>query len=297
MNFKNQKCIICGKAKNNHFSPMCINCSPYMYKKQSYPHQKARRRKQWKENREEVLKSRGFKCEWCGSMKKPFSIHHPSEINSRTYERIWNHIISDKIEKFLKANPKQKEWLDQFTLYEKQGFQKKSIKYNKEKILNYKIISVLLPILYEESVKEYEETVQDLIKNYIKMVNVILLCKRCHNAHRKGLKPCRICKKNFHRPNYDMCYQCHLKKEKANNSEIQKICSLFNISEEDFYVRQMEGDCLKCGCETYEEIQQYDVYLSEQDVAKENSIGCFCKKCFDEYSHGNNPCYIVKILN
>lgn len=58
-------CVICGKTLKPNFY-LCMNCSPNMYKKQSFSHQKIRRTKKWSENREKRLKQANNKCDKCG---------------------------------------------------------------------------------------------------------------------------------------------------------------------------------------------------------------------------------------
>jgi len=106
---KDLQCVICGKIKTNPYYPLCMDCSPYIYKKGSLPHQKVRRRKKWTENRAKLIEKAGNRCEWCQSEKPPFSIHHPNEINARTYDHIWNTIVSDHVDKLLEKNPNLRE--------------------------------------------------------------------------------------------------------------------------------------------------------------------------------------------
>lgn len=47
-------CVICGDTKEHLLSPLYMKYAPYMYKKQSFPHQLVRRRKVWKVNREKL---------------------------------------------------------------------------------------------------------------------------------------------------------------------------------------------------------------------------------------------------
>ncbi len=126
-------CVICGDTKKHPLSPLCIKCAPYMYKKQSFPHQLVRRRKAWRENREKIIKERGNQCDWCGSKKEPFSIHHNQEINSRTYEKIWRDLLKKVIQNFIASEPEREEWVEEFLNFKNKLGLKNSIKFYKEK--------------------------------------------------------------------------------------------------------------------------------------------------------------------
>ncbi|MBA7517949.1 hypothetical protein ES705_10014 [subsurface metagenome] len=58
----------------------------------------------------------------------------------------------------------------------------------------------------------------------------------------------------------------------------------------------MEGECLKCGDFTYEQINQYVVYLTEKDLTNGNGVEDFCEDCFQEYQSQENKEYLVKKL-
>ena len=102
---KDLYCVICGNLKENPYFPLCRKCSPQLYNKGCHPHQKAQKRKRWKKNRAIRIEKAGNKCEWCGSDKPPFSIHHPNGINARTYDHIWDTIIYERVIKLLKDDP------------------------------------------------------------------------------------------------------------------------------------------------------------------------------------------------
>jgi len=94
-------CVIYVKPKKSHKYPMCIDCSPFLYKKSNFPHQKLRRRKVWLEKRKESIDKAGNKCEWCENDQQSLAIHHPEEVNSRTYENIWNGLLNEEINIYL----------------------------------------------------------------------------------------------------------------------------------------------------------------------------------------------------
>ena len=85
--------------KENPYFALCRSCTPSFCKKQSSPHQKATKSKKSIENGAIKIEEAGNKCQWCGSEKEPFSIHHPKEITFRTYDRIWDTIVMDVIAK------------------------------------------------------------------------------------------------------------------------------------------------------------------------------------------------------
>ena len=169
---KDLHCVICGKMKTNPYYPLCLDCTPYIYKKDSLPHQKACRRKKWTENREKLIEKAGNRCEWCQSEKAPFSIHHPNEINARTYDYIWNTIVSDHIDKLLEKNPNLRESITLNTELEK------------KKTLNQKLKK------FEKKAKES----QIKVCPYCSSSNIT--CRKTRNPIYK----CSVCKKEFDNP-------------------------------------------------------------------------------------------------
>ncbi|HEC40134.1 hypothetical protein LCGC14_0595920 [marine sediment metagenome] len=71
-NKRRKICPICGVEKTHIFIPLCGECYPPMYKKGSFPHQKLRRRKIWKEKRLKKFNETGNKCECCEKPKEYF---------------------------------------------------------------------------------------------------------------------------------------------------------------------------------------------------------------------------------
>lgn len=166
---KDLLCVICGSLKENHYYSLCRNCTPFFYKKQSLPHQKARRRKKWIENRVIIIEKVGNKCQWCGSEKQPFSIHHPVEINARTYDYIWYTIVSDIIKKLKEKDATLAELFDLRVVLEQKKALKQKLKVQKQKANN-------------------------------SMVGVCPYCQSSNYNERKTLKPryrCSTCKKEF----------------------------------------------------------------------------------------------------
>lgn len=272
---KDLNCPVCGNLKGQPYFALCMDCSPYFYKKQGLPHQKARRRKKWIENRKILIEKVGNKCQWCDSEKNPFSIHHPKGIGARTYDYIWHAIVSDLIKKFIEQDSPLAELVESRVKVEQKRTLKKKLKARKEKAKNTmvetcpyckssnchqrktitprykcsscqkefdatkkrypnnlarsiknlemklktqdysytpispsKTLGPMLPFIYDEARKTYDENVKQLVSNYEEMEDVIVLCKKCHSAARMGLVICRKCKTNYHRTENKTCYQC-----------------------------------------------------------------------------------------
>ncbi len=342
-----------------------------MYKKQGYPHQKLRRRKIWKEKRLVKLDQVNHKCEWCGRSDQPLSIHHPNEINSRTYQYLWEEILEKRLESFLNGDNKR---LNYATLYLQVKFEKELkrakkflenrakdenvycchncesrnysklttsktpkykcyscnsifyrlktrprlvtikkiksldnlIQHKKEsrssrlkivtdirKIIKTELIQKIIHLLYEDLKSQYKEEIQKLLTLYLNFEDTIVLCRKCHSAVRKGFTICKLCKKHYHTTAYDRCYKCHEKQIEEVNPTAKLIRKFFNISLQEQFERSAECECLKCGRPTYDQIDQYAVYLTEKDLAKEESIGEFCPICFPEYQKQEKKDYFV----
>ena len=364
-------CVICGNTKEHPLSPLCMKCAPYMYKKQSFPHQKVRGRKIWKENREKVIKERNNRCEWCGSEKEPFSIHHEQEVNSRTYEKIWNSILINKINSIIESEPERKEWINQFFLFEKRIRLKDSIKFFKEKArkeavrscpdcestslttrkkstpknkcnkcgkefnrakirpkkstikklktleklqteeeqpkgnifrnlgyigqqATFKLIGLILPLIYNETIKEYEKEIEVLVKNYSDMTDVSVVCKRCHHAHNSGKILCKKCNENYHTHKFETCYQCHIKEVEAKDPIARKIREIFNVSQKDLWYLSQEDECVVCGCWVGDSVDQFDAYLTGDNDNGDICVGAICPQCLADYKVRNETRFIVK---
>lgn len=48
-------------------------------------------------------------------------------------------------------------------------------------------------------------------EQYESFEGAIALCKRCHFSLHKGLVLCEVCKKNYRRPDREMCWRCFTK--------------------------------------------------------------------------------------
>jgi len=326
-------CVICGDTKEHPLSPLCSKCAPYMYKKQSFPHQLVRRRKVWRENREKIINERGNQCEWCGSEKEPFSIHHNQEINSRTYEKLWGDLLIKTIQNFIESEPEREDWVENFLSFENTLGLKNSIKFYKEKAgksgkkdtikklealqkfesegekperdiiknlsyidlqASFKLIGILLPQFYDKTIKEYNKQIEILTKNYSDMTEVSVVCKRCHYAHNRGLILCEKCNINFRRPQYDMCPQCRRKEVEANDPIAKKIREVFNVTQKDLWYMAMEDECVVCKFWVGDSVEQFDAYLTGENEDDDICIGAICPQCHDEFRVNNETRYIVK---
>lgn len=358
---KDLYCVICGNLKENPYYPLCRKCSPQLYNKGCHPHQKARNRKKWKENRATLIEKAGNKCEWCGSDKTPFSIHHPNEINVHTYDYIWATIINERVNKLVKDDPILRELLTFRIKLEQKRVLKQIIKVLEEKAaenqmkvcpscLSYRIgerktltpryrcgackkefktpknrtpqkyveaiqknksklrsqdyshisippnktLGVLYPIIYDDALATYESVVQQLVCDYEEMTEAVVVCKRCHHAHNKGLILCEKCNENYHKPNYEMCYQCHIKEEEANDPIARKIRSIFNVSQQALEYKLMESECVICDNWVGDSSEQLDVYLTGSNGENDSYIGVICAQCYEEYKNSNETRFIVK---
>jgi hypothetical protein len=238
-------CPICNSEKNSPYFPLCLECLPYFYTKSSFPHQKARRRKEWIENRLKFIKKADYTCKWCGARKEEnpslLSIHHPWEINARTYEHLWNEIVSKKQKELEKKDPCLKEMLSLRANYEekkklrlklkKKTDQKsittiktklKSNKFRKTQYARNKVLSIIYPFIYNEALRTYQKEVKLLVSEYVKMDDAIVLCKKCHSAARLGKKMCKKCRTNYHDAKYELCYCCNVK-ERGKRRKKEKI--------------------------------------------------------------------------
>ena len=358
---KDLYCVICGNLKEEPYFPLCRKCSPQLYNKGCHPHQKARNRKKWKENRAILIEKAGNKCEWCGSDKTPFSIHHPKEINYHTYDHIWDTIIYERVSKLLKDDSILRKKLELRTKLEQKKVLKQNLKYLEERAIenqmkvcpsclsnriserktitpryrcsackkefktpqnrtpqryvkaienkksklrsqNYSNIPIspnitfgpLYPIFYDDALATYKNVVQQLICNYEEMTGVVVICKRCHYAHNKGKILCEKCNENNRKPNYETCYQCHIKEVEANDPIARKIRLIFNVSQQDLEYKLMESECVICDNWVGDSIEQLDVYLTGSNGEKDLYIVVICAQCYEEHKDRNETRFIIK---
>ena len=115
---------------------MCIECTPFIYKKGSFPHQKLRRKKEWLEKRKDILNKMGKKCEWCGNDQQSLAIHHLEEVNSRTYEYIWNKLLIEEINSYVNSNRERTIWAENYFKKETKKAIRSSIRHFEKKAKN-----------------------------------------------------------------------------------------------------------------------------------------------------------------
>jgi len=102
-------CVICGHAKIKSCSPLCVKCSPFIYKKGQAPHKKIIKTKEWKDNRAKRLKEANFQCEWCETgTEKGLTPHHQEPIK---YKKIWYKLVDTFFEYLINnKNEWQNSW-------------------------------------------------------------------------------------------------------------------------------------------------------------------------------------------
>ncbi len=167
--------------------------------------------------------------------------------------------------------------------------------YNKRGRIAYaEFIQKIIPIFYEDLKTQYEKEEHKLITSYLNFDSVRVLCKGCHIATSRGLIFCKFCKDGFHTPKYDRCLKCRKKKIEETNPTARLLRKFFNISLWEQYDRNMECDCLKCGGWTFDQVQQYKVFLTKEDLTSGGSAGDFCESCFQEYQESEENGYFVK---
>jgi len=368
------RCPICGSREKNVYIPLCTECYPPLYKKGSYPHQKLRRRKIWKEKRTQKLNEVGNKCEWCQRSDRILSIHHPKGVDSQTYREIWFKLLNEKLDNFINEDKNRLTYANiylQFKakrnlIHSKKYFENQaryefvqccpkcgSSSYSKRSstsTLNYKcyqcnarfsklstrahlntlekiksldqlirnsekinpeamstvhrinkivlngFIQRLMPIFFEDLRIKYEQEVKKLITSYLDFDMTLVLCKNCHIATARGLNLCKVCNDGYHTKKYDRCSTCREKKIEETDPTARFLRKYFDLSLWDQYDRSMECECLKCGGPTFDNIDEYVVYITEEDKEKEGWIGEFCETCFQEYQMQEKKEYFVTKL-
>lgn len=51
---------------------------------------------------------------------------------------------------------------------------------------------------------------KQLNQGYLEFKEVLVLCRRCAYARKKGLILCKVCRKRYHKPIYSCCFNCFL---------------------------------------------------------------------------------------
>lgn len=361
-----KNCVICGNPRKSELHPLCMNCNPFLYKKQAYPHQKLRRKKRWLEKRKEILDKVDNRCEWCGNTQQSLAIHHTKEVNSRKYEHIWNTLLGDEINTYLQSTPEKSSWVENYFIKETKKALRSSIKHYEQKAKNFmtkacpycdstnyivrktiipkykcngckktfeelkprprrdmhdKLNSLksqsqekdisklylsgysrqkifgnftgeLLPILYPGLKVKYEKKVNELLEEYLEMRDTIVLCIKCHNAVRLGLKLCGKCKKNYHTSKYHQCSKCR----EATDPIARKIRKVFGISKHEAWQRRIGEKCILCGDLLFEDFSAlvYGVYLAKKDGTIGKNFGTLCEDCYMVYSKTGDKMFIAK---
>jgi hypothetical protein len=192
---------------------------------------------EWRKKREEFL--RGKSCVWCGSVEQ-LVIHHNKTFHGfREYKRIGKNLLA----KHFKNGKNKRELRQLLSQTEKQvtrkfcnacpqcGYSLQERKIKKPKYRCYRcIITLDNPIKKEtpSSKKRFDTVFSKLFFNnhkqqiqhifarvkeksdqeYFAFTNTIILCKRCHHAHHKKMRLCRVCKTHYHKARYRMCWSC-----------------------------------------------------------------------------------------
>jgi len=85
----------------------------------------------------------------------------------------------------------------------------KSQNYFYTSISQSKTLGSILPFIYDETLKTYDEAVQQLVSNYEEMKDIIVLCKKWLSAAIHGYNICEKCKMNYRKTQYETCYRCY----------------------------------------------------------------------------------------
>ncbi len=104
----NLKCVICDNFVKWKSNPLCVKCSPFLYEKRKFPHQKLRNTKEWQKQREERFIEVGYKCEWCGAGREKGIVllphHEKHAMDSNAYGLVWDNVVKKAIKKFLEKD-------------------------------------------------------------------------------------------------------------------------------------------------------------------------------------------------
>ena len=174
---KKVNCEGCGQEIAQYLYSLCLDCPPYMYKKQKHPHQIVRRTKSWEENRQKRINESNHQCQICSKNEDALVIHHLEGITSRTYEAIWNGVIEEKRIDLVENDVNWKnKWDD---------------------------------LISDESKKKLAQKIQSdyFKKKGIKKMNTCPYCGRASISERKTKKPryrCGKCSKEFEQPKFQI---------------------------------------------------------------------------------------------
>ena len=79
------------------------------------------------------------------------------------------------------------------------------------RLIYQKFIKKAVKHSFDKLKEEYEEEVDEQVKNYLSMKDTEVLCKRCHMATENFMKLCPICRKKYYRIPYNSCAECYKK--------------------------------------------------------------------------------------
>jgi len=301
-------CPICKNPLENIFLPLCPECNPAKYEKRKYPHQIVRRRKQWKERRKALLEEQDHTCQMCNKKFETHltisHIHGKDELQSGIYLNVWNELMKKQFDVYVKTHA---EYYETFIQYHHLQKIKRSIRFFRDKdsqkyrktitllkefvscpsydfnqwnttirrdyeLSVLKFIRKLLPLFYEDIKIAYEKKIETLVDKYLHTKHVWVLCRRCHYAYEKGMLLCRICKRNYHRPNYDHCYNCRNK-----NLVFCPYC-------QRFFTQLDSETCPNCGKLHFQdnEFLRAIIRLTPEQLKRSHYEGDFCLCCHSE---------------
>lgn len=207
---------------------------------------------EWRKKRQELIE--GKSCVWCGSTEE-LVIHHKHTFHGlREYQclartffmQYFNDGKHKKDKQRLLAETKQNVTLKYYNTCPKCGYsaqERKTLqpKYRcwRCKITFGKPIRKVVPssknyfnrVFYSLFCKKHKEEIQCLFRKakaksdneYKAFINTIILCKKCHYAHHKGLTLCKICKTRYHRRYNNMCWNCFKQTERGKQIIKKKI--------------------------------------------------------------------------
>ena len=91
-----------------------------------------------------------------------------------------------------------------------------------------------------------DNTLTDECYMALKDEDIIVLCRRCAMARRKGYVLCEECNKKYHRPKYIMCSKCS-EWCKENMVAVEVPCNNFIYVEKDMQFRIVDICMHHCG--------------------------------------------------
>lgn len=208
-----------------------------------------RKSKEWDKKREQLIKERGEKCEWCGSIEYLTPAHKDCDE--------WIKCTSPKNEQLLVCFSVRNSCLkSNYYLVFHYYFQQMLEKTPPKDAFNSKgkLQKEHWKLLYEQNktnsflMKIVEMMEERFIEWYKNFDNCLLLCRRCHRAQGKGMVLCS-CKKNYYDPQrYKTCYNCNPEKELIEvRAKIREIQEEVEELEYDEICDNEQPSCELCG--------------------------------------------------